>query len=215
MLKLLVIEDHALVREGLIQTLRQLDAEVTVEEAADCETGCSILANADDFDLALLDLALPGIDGITCLGLMRQRHPALPIVIVSAYDDAHTVNRALKAGAAGFVPKAYTGERLLEALRTVLDGTIFVPEQTLPSQQGPRLSAPPGKGVTAAEIGLTDRQSDVLTLMAKGRSNREIAELLGVSEGTVKVHITAIFKTLGVSSRTQALVVVARRGLKL
>lgn len=215
MLKLLVIEDHALVREGLTQTLRQLDVDVTVEEAADCESGCAILANADDFDLVLLDLALPGIDGITCLGLMRQRHPALPIVIVSAYDDAHTVNRALKAGAAGFVPKTYSGERLLEALRTVLDGTIFVPEQTLPSQQGPRLSAPPSKGVTPAEIGLTDRQSDVLTLMSKGRSNREIAELLGVSEGTVKVHLTAIFKTLGVSSRTQALVVIARRGLKL
>lgn len=215
MLKLLVIEDHALVREGLTQTLHQLDADVTVQEAADCESGCAILADADDFDLVLLDLALPGIDGLTCLGLLRQRYPALPVVIVSAYDDASTVTRALKAGAAGFVPKAYTGERLLEALRKVLDGAIFIPEQTLPSQHGPRVTAPPSKGVTAAEIGLTDRQSDVLALMAKGRSNREIAELLGVSEGTVKIHITAIFKTLGVSSRTQALVVVARRGLRL
>lgn len=216
MLKLLVIEDHALVREGLVQTLRQLDADVTVMEAPDCDAGCAILALADDFDLVLLDLALPGIDGLTCLGLLRQRFPALPVVIVSAYDDAHTVNRALSAGAAGFVPKAYSSDRLLDALRKVLDGTIFVPEQTLPNNQGVGLSVPPAAGkVSPAEFGLTDRQSDVLGLMVKGRSNREIAELLGLSEGTVKIHITAIFKALGVSSRTQALVAVARHGIKL
>jgi DNA-binding NarL/FixJ family response regulator len=216
MLKLLVIEDHALVREGLVQTLHQLDAKVSVMEAADCESGCTILAQADDFDLVLLDLALPGIDGLTCLNLLRQRHPALPVVIVSAYDDTHTVTRALKAGAAGFVPKAYSGDRLLDALRQVLEGTIFVPEQTLPANHGLGLAVPPtGKDVSASEVGLTGRQTDVLALMVKGRSNRDIAELLGLSEGTVKIHITAIFKALGVASRTQALVAVARLGLKL
>lgn len=217
MLKLLVIEDHALVREGMVQTLRQLDAEVHVGEAADCESGCAILAAADDdFDLVLLDLALPGIDGLTCLGLLRQRYPALPVVIVSAYDDAHTVNKALKAGAAGFVPKAYSGERLLDALRKVLDGVIFIPEQTLPNHNGVGLAVPAtGKSVSASDIGLTGRQADVLALMVKGRSNREIAELLGLSEGTVKIHITAIFKALGVGSRTQALVAVARQGIRL
>jgi DNA-binding NarL/FixJ family response regulator len=215
MLKLLVIEDHALVREGLVQTLRQLDAEVSVLEAADCEAGCSILGLADDFDLVLLDLALPGIDGLTCLTLLRQRHPGLPVVIVSAYDDTHTVNRALKAGAAGFVPKAYSGDRLLDALRKVLDGAIFVPEQTLPANHGVGIAVPAAGKISTGEIGLTGRQSDVLGLMVKGRSNRDIAELLGLSEGTVKIHITAIFKALGVNSRTQALVAVARLGLKL
>jgi len=216
MLKLLVIEDHALVREGLVQTLHQLDSKVVVAETADCESGCSILAQAADFDLVLLDLALPGIDGLTCLHLLRQRHPALPVVIVSAYDDAHTVNRALKGGAAGFVPKAYSGETLLDALRQVLDGVIFVPEPTLPNQHGLGIAAPPaGKGVSPGEIGLTERQTDVLTLMVKGRSNREIAELLGLSEGTVKIHVTAVFKALGVSSRTQALVAVTRQGIRL
>ena len=216
MLKLLVIEDHALVREGLVQTLRQLDAKVTVMEAADCESGCAILAEADDFDLVMLDLALPGIDGLTCLNLLRQRYPALPVVIVSAYDDAHTVNRALKAGAAGFVPKAYSGGKLLDALRSVLDGVIFVPEASLPSQSGSGIAMPPaGKGVSPAEAGLTERQADVLGLMVKGRSNREIAELLGLSEGTVKIHITAIFKALGVSSRTQVLVAVTKHNIRL
>lgn len=215
MLKLLVIEDHALVREGLVQTLHQLDADVTVREAADCESGCAILAEADDFDLVMLDLALPGIDGLTCLNLLRQRYPALPVVIVSAYDDAHTVNRALKAGAAGFVPKAYSGENLLNALRSVLDGVIYVPETTLPNQSSAAIAAPlAGKGVSPAEVGLTDRQADVLALMVKGQSNREIAELLGLSEGTVKIHITAIFKALGVSSRTQALVAVTKHDIR-
>ncbi len=216
MLKLLVIEDHALVREGRVQTLRQLDAQVTVMEAADCESGCAILSDADDFDLVMLDLALPGIDGLTCLNLLRQRYPALPVVIVSAYDDAHTVNRALKAGAAGFVPKAYSGGKLLDALRNVLDGVIFVPEASLPSHNGVGIAMPPsGKGVSPAEAGLTERQADVLGLMVKGRSNREIAELLGLSEGTVKIHITAIFKALGVSSRTQALVAVTKHNIRL
>lgn len=216
MLKLLVIEDHALVREGLVQTLMQLDDEVTVEEASDCEAGSAVLGNGEDYDLVLLDLALPGIDGLTCLSLFRQRYPALPVVIVSAYDDAHTVNRALKAGAAGFVPKAYSGDRLLDALHKVLDGTIYVPEQSLPANGGVGLSLPAApRGIPAAEIGLTGRQTDVLGLMVKGRSNREIAELLGLSEGTVKIHITAIFKALGVTSRTQALVAVARKGIRL
>lgn len=216
MLKLLVIEDHALVRVGLVQTLHQLDAEVKVCEAADCEAGCAILSEADDFDLVILDLALPGIDGLTCLNLLRQRYPALPVVIVSAYDDAHTVNRALKAGAAGFIPKSYSGDRLLDSLRSVLDGVIFVPEPSLPGQNGIAVAPPPaGKGISPAEAGLTDRQADVLALMVKGRSNREIADLLGLSEGTVKIHITAIFKALGVSSRTQALVAVTKHNIRL
>jgi DNA-binding NarL/FixJ family response regulator len=216
MLKLLVIEDHALVREGLVQTLMQLEAEVAVREAADCESGCAVLAEADDFDLVMLDLALPGIDGLTCLNLLRQRYPALPVVIVSAYDDAHTVNRALRAGAAGFVPKAYSGENLLNALRSVLEGVIYVPHASLPNQGSPILATPSsGKGVSPAEVGLTDRQADVLALMVKGQSNREIADLLGLSEGTVKIHITAIFKALGVSSRTQALVAVTKNNIQL
>lgn len=209
MLRLLVIEDHALVREGLVRTLRKLGGEVIVAEAADCESGCALLGQGDDFDLVLLDLALPGVDGLTCLHLVRQRYPALPVVIVSAYDDAHTVKSALDAGAAGFVPKTCSGERLLEALRKVLDGTIYVPEEV--NVTG--LSVPrPVNDAALAGLRLTGRQSDVLRLVVQGRSNREIAELLGLSEGTVKIHLTAIFRALGVTSRTQALLAVTQRG---
>lgn len=216
MLKLLVVEDHVLVREGLVQTLRQLDETVDIREAWDCDSACVALDQADDFDLVLLDLALPEVDGLTCLKIFRKSYPMLPIVIVSAYDDANTVSRALEAGASGFVPKAYSGDRLLEALRQVLDGAIYIPEQTLPAGTGINLAVPrAANGISPGEAGLTARQADVLGLMVKGCSNREIAELLGLSEGTVKIHVSAIFRTLGVSSRTQALVTVARMGICL
>jgi DNA-binding NarL/FixJ family response regulator len=215
MLKLLVVEDHALVREGLVQTLRQLEDEVQIFEAGDCDCAGRLLEQERDFDLVLLDLGLPGIDGLSCLGIIRQRYPAIPVVIVSAYDDAHTVNRALKAGASGFVPKAYSSERLIAALREVLEGRIFTPEQMMPINLGADLPhAPIGGKADPSEFGLTERQSEVLALMTRGKSNRDIAEQLGLSEGTVKIHITAIFKALGVASRTQALVAVARYGIR-
>ena len=216
MLKLLVVEDHALVREGLVQTLRQLDDDVRIFEAGSCDLAGTLLEQECDYDLVLLDLGLPGIDGLSCLGIIRQRYPAIPVVIVSAYDDPHTVNRALKNGASGFVPKAYSSDRLIAALREVLEGRIFTPEQMMPVNLGADLPhAPIGGEAEPSEFGLTERRSEVLALMARGKSNRDIAEQLGLSEGTVKIHITAIFKALGVSSRTQALVAVARYGIKL
>lgn len=221
MLKLLVIEDHALVREGMVQVLHQLadssqGEEIQVFQAAHCEDGLKCIEGASDLDLVLLDLALPGIDGLTCLGQLRAAYPALPVVIVSAYDDSNTVNRAIKHGASGFVPKSYSTERLLGALRRVLDGDVFFPEPLAASTATP--DAPPatlGKDTSPSEFGPTERQTEVLGLMARGKSNREIADQLGLSEGTVKIHITAIFKALGVSSRTQALVAVARHGIRL
>ena len=215
MLKLLVVEDHALVREGLVQTLRRLDDDVRIFEASNCDDAVCMLEQEPDFDLVLLDLGLPGVDGLACLGIVRQRYPAVPVVIVSAYDDLHTVNRALKSGASGFVPKAYSSDRLLAALREVLDGHIFTPEQIIPASLDNDLPyALVGGATDPAEFGLTERQSDVLALMVRGKSNRDIADQLGLSEGTVKIHITAIFKSLSVSSRTQALVAVARYGIK-
>jgi DNA-binding NarL/FixJ family response regulator len=212
MLKLLVVEDHALVREGLVQTLRQLDDDITLFEAGDCEHAGEVLAE-NDIDLVLLDLGLPDADGLTCLSLLRKAYPATPVVIVSAYDDTHMVTRAMRGGASGFVPKSYSSDRLLAALRDVLAGQIFVPERRLPTQANVPL--PPltplvsQETLFAREFGLSGRKAEILALMVRGKSNRDIAEQLGVGEGTIKVHITAIFKALGVTSRTQALVAVA------
>ena len=139
----------------------------------------------------------------------------MPVAVVSAFDDTPTITRVLNLGASGFIPKAFSGEALLSAVREVLAGNIFRPN----GQSAARLDdatpvPPPTKGgVPPDEIGLTDRQGQVLALMVRGLSNRDIADQLGLSEGTVKIHATAVFKALGVNSRTQALVAVARYGI--
>lgn len=215
MFKFLIVEDHALVREGLGRVLRQLDEAVVVVEAGSADRALELLEDEDDFDVVLLDLALPGMDGFACLDVLRDRYPALPVAILSAYDDPITVNRVLNNGAAGFIPKAYSGEELVKALRKVLKGEIFRPDGSASTTLGgekPVLNAK--VGVTPVECGMTERQGQVLELMAKGKSNRDIALQLGLSEGTVKIHVTGVFKALGVSSRTQALVMAARYGIR-
>ncbi len=214
MLKLLVVEDHALVREGLVRLLAQAEEEVKVHESEDFESALTLLDNEGEFDLVLLDLALPGIDGFAGLDILRRRYPAMPVAVVSAFDDGPTITRVLNLGASGFIPKAFSGEALLSAVREVLAGNIFRPS----AQQGARLDdakpLPPTKlSVRPEEVGLTDRQAQVLALMVRGLSNRDIADQLELSEGTVKIHATAVFKALGVNSRTQALVAVARYGI--
>lgn len=215
MLSILIVEDHALVREGLAQTLCQLAGEVSVQEACDSESANALLDEGLAVDLMVLDLGLPGIDGISYLAALRQRHPQIKVVILSAYDDAHTIGRAMKAGAAGFVSKTYSSERLLAALGDVLEGKIVTPD-ALPAASPPVSPRASVAGqAEPSEFGLTDRQAEVLGLMASGKSNREIAALLGLSEGTVKIHLTAIFKALGVTSRTQAIVAAANFGIRL
>jgi len=215
MIRLLVIEDHALVREGLVQTLRQLAEEIDISAVADYDGAAALLESGHLFDLILLDLGLPGIDGLSCLKAFRRRYPTTPVVILSAFDDAQTVNKAMKGGAASFVPKTYSSERLLVILREVLAGEVFTPE---PVPAGFVAIPPPVKGegrVDPSDFGLSERLAEVLGLMASGKSNRDIAKLLGLTEGTVKVHMTRIFKALRVTSRTQAMVVVNRKGIKV
>jgi len=214
MLKLLVVEDHALVREGLARLLGQLEEGVEVFESADFESALNVLEEQGEFDLVLLDLALPGIDGFAGLDILRKRYPAMPVTVVSAFDDTPTVTRVLNLGASGFIPKAFSGEALLAAVREVLDGNIFRPSGTQGARIDDATPVPPSKfSVRPDEVGLTDRQAQVLALMVRGLSNRDIADQLDLSEGTVKVHATAVFKALGVNSRTQALVAVARYGI--
>ncbi len=175
-----------------------------------------MLENDGEFDLVLLDLALPGIDGFAGLDILRRRYPAMPVAVVSAFNDLPTITRVLNLGASGFIPKAFSGEALLSAVRQVLAGNIFRPssQSAGATHVDAETPIPPAKsGVRPDEVGLTDRQAQVLALMVRGLTNRDIADQLGLSEGTVKIHATAVFKTLGVSSRTQALVAVARYGI--
>jgi len=216
MLKLLVVEDHALVREGLVRLLGQIEEDVKVFDSADFESALAMLDSEGEFDLLLLDLALPGIDGFAGLDILRRRYPSMPVAVVSAFDDTPPITRVMNLGASGFIPKAFSGEALLSAVGEVLAGNIFRPNGN--NQQSSRMDdatpLPPYRiNVQPEEVGLTSRQAQVLALMVRGLSNRDIAEQLDLSEGTVKIHVTAVFKALGVNSRTQALVAVARYGI--
>ncbi|MCX8086802.1 MAG: response regulator transcription factor [Rhodocyclaceae bacterium] len=204
-MRILVIEDHALVREGLLLALQALDEEGTPAEvlgAKDAEEATQLLEENDDFDLVVLDLMLPGTGGMAFLGVIRKRFPHIPVVVLSALDDADTVMKAIRQGAAGFVSKASPTSTLLGALREVLAGEIWLPPEYR-EQGGKRRRAK----TVAERYGLTKSQARVLELLAEGKTNREIAELLQVTEGTVKIHVSAIFKALNVSNRSQALLV--------
>lgn len=215
MLNILIVEDHALVREGLTRIMRQVSEEpMTLHEAGSVDEAQSVLEAQPDIDLVTLDLALPGVDGLTWLAVQRKRFPTVPFVVVSAYDDEATVRRVMRAGASGFVSKSYSADDMLKALRQVLNGEVIQPFSA-PTALGVDVPVEPAVTPRARDLGLSPRQAEVLSLMAKGRSNRDIAQLLGLTEGTVKIHATAIFRALGVSSRTQALVALARLKIKI
>jgi DNA-binding NarL/FixJ family response regulator len=210
MLKLFVVEDHALVREGLMQALQALagDGEpIEVRGAASAEEALALLGEDADVDLILLDVMLPGTGGLALLGALRKRHPDVPVLMLSALDDAETVRRAMRQGAVGFVPKASSTDTLLGAVRQVLAGDHYLPPQFAEAP-------PPVRGNIQARFRLTAAQMRVLELLVEGKTNREIGEVIGVTEGTVKIHVSAIFKALGVSNRSQALLLAGRYGLK-
>jgi DNA-binding NarL/FixJ family response regulator len=195
-LTVLIADDHPLVRAALAHSVRALDAEVRVHEAQDFETLLA-LARAHDADLALVDLNMPGMNGVNGLsGLARLREavPALPVVVASGQEDAATVRAVLAAGAAGFIPKSERPEALVSALRQVLAGECWVPQRLL-DQARP---SPTG--------GLTPRQLDVMRRLLCGEPNKKIAHELGLTEGTVKLHVAAILRTLQARNRTEAVV---------
>ena len=207
-LKVLIIEDHALVREGLLLALRGLEEGTETLGAQDADSGIKQLETNDDIDLVLLDLMLPGTSGMALLGAVRKRYPTIPVVILSALDDAETAGRAMRQGASGFVPKSSSTDVLLDALRQVLDGEVYLP----PHMQDALERGGRSRGKSLADrFGLTSAQVRVLDLLTQGNTNRQIAEMLGVTEGTVKIHVSAIFKALNVTNRSQALLVANRQ----
>lgn len=207
-LKILVIEDHVLVLEGMLHALTRL-GPVEAGGARDGEEALAALERQPDMDLVLLDLLLPGINGFSLLSILRRRFPAVAVIIVSALEDRESVQRAIQQGANGFVPKSSSTDTLLEAIRQVLEGNIWLPEQYAGETARRRKPEP------IERLGLTAAQRRVFELLAQGKSNREIAELLGLTEGTVKLHVTRILRALNVSNRSQALLYAARCGLKL
>jgi DNA-binding NarL/FixJ family response regulator len=217
--KILVVDDHPLILEALHHVLRQLDHTVDVYDARTAREGRSLVAMHSDAGLLLLDLTLPDTDGFTFLSELRAEYPALPVVVLSASDRRDDIMRSIDLGAMGFIPKTSSNQVMLQALRLVLSGGVYLPPVALGPRAGtvappsPRASDHPAPGMSARDLGLTARQAQVLQLILQGKPNKVICRELGLAEGTVKIHVAAILRALNVSTRTQAVIEASRLGL--
>jgi DNA-binding NarL/FixJ family response regulator len=209
-LKILVVDDHALVREGLHQVLKSLDEGVDVLQAGNCMQGFAFAQIHRDIDLVLLDYHLPDMNGIEALAVFGERHPELPVVVLSGSANIQIMRQVLQAGASGFVTKSSLSDELLQAVRMVLNGDVFVPSELQTATALPSDTLP----AAVTKTPLTQRQELVLRCLLDGMSNREIGDALHVSEETIKTHITAILRYFDVQNRTQAVVAAARAGFK-
>jgi DNA-binding NarL/FixJ family response regulator len=215
-MKVLVCDDHALLREAMRGVLKELVPDACVIEAADGRQMTTLIEQDPQVDLLLLDLNLPDQDGLAILRDLRERHPEITVVVLSGFQDRETVRRSLRLGALGFIPKNTERDVVLNALRLVLSGGIYIPVQALdgaepgPAQNGSSPSAGDLRSRLPPRLGLTERQLEVLELVMEGKSNKAISRALSLAEHTVKNHMTAIFKALQVTSRTEAVIAVSK-----
>lgn len=207
-MNVLIADDHAIFRQGLRAVLDDLAEGIVVHEAADLDEAMKC-ATGEPPHLVLLDLRMPGMDGFAGIGAFRRRLPSAPIVVLSASEDSNDVFQALAAGANGYLAKSASATTILDALRLVLVGGIYVPRELVSGADNMPEPEPPVEALR-----LTTRQSEVLGLIADGLSNKEVAYRLGTSEGTIKAHVTAIMRQLGVRNRVQMLLAAQRAGLK-
>ena len=206
--RFMIADDHPLFRGALKQALAGIGGEPEILEAGDFETARSIVAANDDLDLILLDLAMPGVSGLSGLVTLRGIQAGVPVVIVSAHDDPETIRRALSLGASGFISKSSSMEHIREAICTVLAGGIWSPSDIdLGVEADPEIS-----DLIQRLQSLTPQQSRVLSMLAEGLLNKQIAYELGVSEATIKAHVSAVLQKLGVDSRTQAVIQLSKIG---
>jgi DNA-binding NarL/FixJ family response regulator len=203
--RFIIVDDHPLFRGALGQALSAAFANAEVLEAGSLDELTDHLAKGSDVDLILLDLSMHGVSGLLYL---RAQHPEVPVVIVSASEDAATIRQCLDCGASGFIPKSQPVERIREAIRKIIGGEIWLPPDVDLS------GVPPGESAELVSrlSTLTPQQVRVLMMLGEGLLNKQIAFKLGVSEATIKAHVSAILQKLGVDSRTQAVIAINRIG---
>jgi DNA-binding NarL/FixJ family response regulator len=204
--RFIIVDDHPLFRDALRQALLACFSGAEVLEAGSLDGLIERLTRVGETDLILLDLTMPGVQGISGLLYLRAQHPEVPVAIVSARDDPDTIRQCIDCGASGFIPKSLAVEQIRGAIRKILGGEVWVP---------PDLElAGAARGESAALLGrlatLTPQQVRVLMMLGEGLLNKQIAYKLGVSEATIKAHVSAILQKLGVDSRTQAVIAINR-----
>ena len=208
-------DDHRMVREALVPFVRRIGDRVIVLEAGTLDEVIELISRPEqEIDLVILDLYMPGMNGPGGLRRVREARPQTPVAVLSGSVHAQDIEGALDAGAAGYLPKTMVGAAFVNALSLVLNGEKFVPSEFYMGlrDRGPNMSAEGESGGDRAPVGLTSRQWAVLRELVAGRSNKEIAKILGIEEITVKVHLQAVFKRLQVSNRTQAATYAMQRG---
>ncbi|MFC7333206.1 LuxR C-terminal-related transcriptional regulator [Rhodocista pekingensis] len=207
-MNILIGDDHLLFREGLCRLLTQLDADAKFFEAGTFDEVMELCQGDQDFDLILMDLQMPSWPGFPGIQQICEIQAGTPVVIVSASESQSDVRAALDAGASGYIPKSSSVKIMLSALNLVFSGGIYVPPAAIQGEAQSSGSAGPGGGHASGPgmPALTQRQRDVLRCLREGKSNKQIAYELGLSEGTVKIHVTAVMRSLGVRNRTQAVI---------
>lgn len=202
-MKVLIVDDHPVLRDGFSALLQHAGPDNTVLQARDANEGLALAESVTDLDVIILDLEMPGMKGFEALAEFGRRRPDVPVIVLSSSEDPHDVRQSLALGALGYVPKSASQTVLLSAISLVLDGDLYIPPLIL--VEGTHLAkGRPPKETSESHQGLTTRQIQILLLLSDGLPNKTIAARLGLSEKTVKVHITGIFKALKVSNRTQA-----------
>ena len=216
-LNILLVDDHALFRGGLKFLLQQLDTGLVLHEAGNCQQAIE-RTSEHSYDLILLDLNMPGLNRLEALEALRDAAPDAPVVVLSGEGDPTVVRAAIERGAMGFIPKSATPEVLIQALRLVLAHGVYLPVEVLDGADPLATSpAPAGKAPKeeGALAGLTPRQMDVLRCVIQGKPNKVIARELGVTESTVKVHLSSVLRAFGAHNRTEAVYGAAKLGLRL
>lgn len=222
-MKVLIADDHRLIIEGVKIKLAELDPAVESVVAMNIEElDRAVAEHAEQLDLALIDIAMPGTQGHQHIAKLRAQAPSLPVIVLSGSEDPELMRSLLDLGVLGFIPKAYSPDIMLSAIRLVLAGGVYIPPLLLANAQAhgwqpadtpaPQQGFDSARSLDALRTLLTERQIDVMRLLSQGKPNKLIARDLGISEGTVKIHLAAIFRALNVRNRVEA--VVASRKLQ-
>ena len=213
-MKILVVDDHSLITDALSVLFLDLDPDAEVITTRTAESALELQQQHPDLDLVVLDLGLPGVSGTSLLEAMVAQAPEMKILVLSGQQDPRNVMRVLQLGAAGFVPKSMASETLLSAVKFVLSGGVYIPADLLDEVNRAGMLATPDRPREAGpgRVELTERQEQVLQLLARGAPIKIICRELGLSEGTVKTHVTAIYRAFNASNRTEALLAARRHG---